>query len=712
MPYSRSVDQLGVKLTPKLIHAISQSVIATKRGLLDTEHKLRVGAMQTVIDRAGHEVGEHIRPLVAAGIDLNPNMSPAVREYLERAASGDDQWQAVAGNLTMSSASGTLSQIIGNELAPLVYNLTRLNPNLLVPADVVAAAYARNIDTQASAYEQAAKLGFDSDQFSILTELATTVPDMATLFDLYNRGYLELQDMRNWLSRAGLPPALLDNIGNLHNILLSPADAALGVLRSDITQQQGYAVANANGMTNANFDVLLLNTGEPPGLMQLLEAFRRGFIDENTLHRGVLQSRIRDEWWPTIYALRYEPLSTADAIQASIQGYITKDQAKEYATQNGLNPDDFDAAWSAAGEPLSRTEMTYLVNWGFASMDDYKSALQQSRLKDEYIPLAENLLQRPMSVADAVESYVQGYMSQRDSDTIMGMNGLRAVDRPILQEMAGEPISKTEALSLLRRGLMTVEQVEQALRESRLKDKYIPDVLELQTVYPGIYDIRLLVSEGAIDDATAAQLLAIEGYPATLIKPLIAAFSGSTSTASKAVTESMLVDLYLESAIDATELTEMLEALGYSSANAALILEVTEWKAELTARTSLISSTRTQYVAGKITAQQAENALTVALVPPAAITKVMADWQLEVAAKVKQLSETQVVDAWNASLFSPGDPPANTSKAVAYLGVLGYSAADADILLQLKNKPLFDGSPSGNSTKSKANTQGTSGTGS
>lgn len=706
MPYSNGTDKLGVKLAPKLIQAVTQSVIATKKGLLGTEHQLRVGAMQTIIDRMGTEAAELGGPFITAALNMpDRDIHPIIRDYLESAASGQDQIKALSG-IVFGGAASSLSQVISNTVAPLAYLINRHEPNLDADPQSAAQAAAQNIIPISDAHAYGADQGYNQNIINMWRDMAQNTPSVDDINQMIWRGFLTPEQAVEWLQRLAIPSELLELYQAIRPVLLTPADAALGVLRGDITEQQGYQLAEANGLSGESFDVLLLNTGEPLALEQLLEAYRREFIDENTLHRGVLQSRIRDEWWPTAFALRYEPLSTADAIQSSVQGYITKAQAKVYATQNGLNPDDFDAAWLAAGEPLSRTEMTDLVNRGFATTEQYKDALRQSRLKDSYIDLSTELIQRPMSVADAVESYVQGYLSQADSQKIMGMNGLRDVDRPILQELAGEPISKIEALSLLRRGLMSVDQVKQALRESRLKDKYINDVLELQTVYPGIYDIRLLVSEGAIDDAQAAKLLAIEGYPKELIAPLIKAFSGATGTASKAVTESMLADLYLESAISATEFTEMLTALGYSAANAALVLEVNQWKVELAARNSLLSRTRTLFVGNKITVQQAENDLTVALVPPAQITKVMRDWELEREATVKLLSEAQVVDAWNAGLFSDGDPPVNTSKAVAYLAVLGYSADDADILLELKNKPLFDGSPSGNASKGKKNTTG------
>lgn len=711
MRSSSSADQLGSKLTPKLIQAVSQSVIATKRGLMDTEHKVMEIALQHVIDRAGHEFADLHRPVLNAILESGTTeIDPMAREFVERVASGEHQWEAIAG-ITSGAASGAISTIINNYLADPVRNLVARLPSLSPDIGTIANLYARGWLDQGDALYNSRGQGYSDTWFDMMYRLAQNWPDLNTLFEMMHRGVIDWPTVQNYLHIAGVDSTLFDYYYQINTTLLTPADAALGVLRGDITEKQGRDIANANGLTDASFDVLLLNTGEPPGLMQLLEAFRRGYINEDTLQKGVLQSRIRDEWWPTIFALRYEPPSTADAIQASIQGYITKEKAKEYAQQNGLDPDDFEPIWATAGEPLSRTEMTYLVNWGFADMSQYRDALKQSRLKDSYVELASHLLKRPMSVADAVEAKIQGYITEDDSKHIMSMNGLRDEDQETLLLTAGEPIAKMEALSLLRRGLMTKAEVEQALRESRLKDKYIPDILELATVYPGIYDIRLLLSEGAIDDKTAAHLLAIEGYPADLIAALIAAFSGSGSTANKAVTEAMIVDLYLETAINATELHEMLKAIGYSDANATIIQEVADWRAELAARNAVIAKVKAQYTTGKIDDNTARNDLLAAVIPASVVDKVMGEFDLIKAANVKLLSESQVVNAWNASLFNDSDPPVNTAAAVAYLERLGYGADDADILLQLKNQQLFDGAPSGNAKQSKKNASSTQSTG-
>lgn len=706
MRSSNAADQLGSKLTPKLIQAISQSVISTKRGLMDTEHKVRVRAMQDIIDHAGHEAADLTRPFINAALAYHgDNAPPIVRNYLNEVASGRDQVKALSA-LLAGGVGSSLSQVISNYLAPAAYDLNRLAPNLVNDPSVQAAAVAVGITTYNDGWEASRWQGLRGTEFDQLLDLARTIPDVETIASFVWRGLMTDAEASDWILRLGYPVEFQERFQEIRVNLLTIADAALGVLRGDLTKKQGQDIAAANGYTNESFDVTLLNTGEPPGLEQLLFAYRRGYIDQDRLQRGVLQSRIRDEWWPTIFDLRYEPPSTADAVQASIQGYITKEKAKEYAQQNGLNPDDFDPIWLAAGEPLSRTEMTYLVNRGFATMEDYDNALKQSRLKDSYVPLARELIKRPMTVGEAVEGFVQGYLTKDESDKIMGENGLRDTDKETLRLIAGEPLSKTEMLSLYRRGQMTWEQVQAGLRQSRLKDMYIPWVKDLAVNYPGIYDIRLLLSEGAIDDKMAAHLLSVEGYPRELIAALIKAFSGSGSTANKAVTEAMIVDLYLETAINATELIEMLEALGYSKANAELIREVADWKAELAARNALISKVRSQYVGRKIDEQTARADLLAAVIPASVVDKVMREWDLEIAANVRLLSVAQITGAWQAGFFADSDPNANTQLALAYVEKLGYTADDAAIILRLKDNTLWETGVSGKQAKGTQNTSG------
>jgi len=707
MRSSRDPDTLGAKIGPKLIAAVTQSVIATKKGLMPTEHALRVLAMQEIIDRAGEEFGSHIRPFAEAAILANPKMDPVIKDYLGRTASGKNQWQAVAGHLAMAGAGSVLSTIISNEIAPLAYTVIAANPNLRLDVQSASAAAATGIIAADLAYDEIGPQGFDQTRAGVYLTLAESVPDYNTINELVNRGLLTAADGQYWIMRAAYAPSLRQPLGALREQLLTVADAALGVLRNDITVQQGYEIAAANGYTNADFDVLVLNTGEPPGLMQLLEAYRRGYIDQATLEHGIRESRVRDEWIPVVEQLRYEPMSAADAIEAYVKGYLTLDQAQQKTQIAGLLPDDFNTVMLAAGEPLSRTEMADLVNWGLATVADFQAAIQQSRIKDEYIDFATDLIQHPMTAMEAVEGYVQNYLTEEQADVIQGMNGVREADRVIQRDIAGIPLSLGEMLRLWNRGDVTQADVEQAIRESHIKDKYIDAALNLAVTLPSIYEIRLLLQDGAISNQYGTQLLTELGYPADVVTGIIEAFGAGGASSTKAITQGMLTDLYLESALSSTDYINALEALGYSAANAALIKEVADWKIELTSRNALLTRVREMYVNGAITEQVAQNMLTTELVPSGTIDKVMADWNAEIASTVKLLTEAQVIDAWQLGLFQKADYNANLQLALTYLEKLHYSAADAKILLSIKNKGAPLEAPSGQPSNSETNTSGT-----
>jgi hypothetical protein len=708
---SKGKAEFGDKLMPKIQSAIAESVIQTHKGLLGSKHQLLVHGFQELIDRAGHEIAGLWRPLIQPLIDdPNSKMADEMREFLGSIISGDDQWQAIGGALNAISQSG-LSMSISNAIAPVTYRLNALGPNLNADPGTYAQAVARGLASLNTGQGVAYENGLGGGNFDMMVELAQTLPDVTTLIEWIRRGYTNTANMKAWLTRIGIPPTLQDNYVNLTRALLSPQDMALAVLRGDTTQAYANEIAEANGINLTDFGILQLNTGEPPGLMQLLEAYRREFINQATLEKGIRQSRVRNEWIPVIEQLRYEPLSTADAIEAAVQGYITAAQAKSYAQQNGLDPNDFETALLAAGEPLSRTEMMQLWRRGYVNEQDVKNAIAQSRTKDAYIDWAVLLKSAPMSTADAIEAYVQGYLTLANATAIAEMNGLRSEDVTPLINTAGEPLSKTEMLTLLRRGVATKTQVENALRQSRLKDAYIPLALELSTQLPSLYEVRALLSSGAITAEQGTTLLLEEGYSPDIVKAIVTSLTGGASAQVKVITEAQITSLYLEEEITAAEYLTELEAIGYNQAEAELIQEVNDWKASITARNQVIAKIKAQYIARHLTVNVASAELDAVQISAAMRDRLLNDWNIEKALTIKLLSESQVANLWKMKLFSPNDPAANTQDALNYFENLGYSSTDALRLLELENKGPLDGTAKTQPVSSKGTVSQT-GTGS
>jgi hypothetical protein len=209
--------------------------------------------------------------------------------------------------------------------------------------------------------------------------------------------------------------------------------------------------------------------------------------------------------------------------------------------------------------------------------------------------------------------------------------------------------------------------------------------------------------------ADATTLLQDGGYPYYVIKALVTNYTTGGSTTTKTVTEGMLVDLYLEHAISEADLIESLTTVGYTKANSELIAEYATLKLEMQQRNNLISKTRSLYVGRKISEKDAQNDLTVALVPSSQIDYLMEIWGLEIAGTVKTLSEAQITDAWQLNLYSQDNYEVNTTGATQALVSMGYSPSDALMLLQIKNKGPLGATDGSQSASGAANSAGTSG---
>lgn len=685
-PDMASERTLGDKLAPRLSDIVVKTILATKLGLTDHEVKVRQVSGQNLIDKMGREAAELGGPFIDQALKMQgDNVHPMARDYLESVASGDDQVKAIAGIL-LGGAQGALSQVISNAVAPAAYLLNRHSPSLDIDPQSAAQAQAARIIDISDMHAYGADQGYNENIMNTWRDMAQQVPSVQDINEMIWRGFMTEQEAVQWLERLAIPDPLIELYEGIRPSILSVSDASLAVLRGDLTTDQGRVIARQNGYTDDDFSTFLLNTGEPPGAEELMEALRRGFIDEATFKTGIRQSRVRDQWVDTLLNLRYSPLNTADAVNAYVEGYITEDDVKSYADQNGLEPEQYKILVEAAGDPLSFTDMMNLWRWGRATEDDVKSALKRGRLKDDYIDFALSLKTRPISVADAVEAQIQGYLTDDQAKVIAEQNGVTADDYETLRLTAGDPASRTEMIELWRRGKVTEDQVKAALRESRLKDSYIDDVVQLKLQLPALYETRTLLADGGLTAAQGTEILLAQGYEADIVKAIVANAVGTATAATKTLTEAMYADLYKERAITAAEFQQELIALGYTQAQGELIQTVYDNAIAITTRNGVITKVKAAYIAHKITEADAQTDLNSLGIPADMVTQLIEDWDIIISTDIKQLSAAQVADAWQMNLFSSGNEVDNTQKALTYLTNLGYSSGDAVTLLEIKNK--------------------------
>ena len=452
--------------------------------------------------------------------------------------------------------------------------------------ETAADMQAKGIITHGEAVSEAAGGGVDGQHLSWLVEHATHYPGLPEAFRLFNLGEIDANELTLIMDRNSVPASLQTQMLTLARQYLSIADLALGTLRGDITYDDGLAYAQMLGWVKEDFDRFVYNTGEPPGIMQMLFLYRRGKIDKPTLVKAILQSRVRDEWVQSIIDLQFEPMSVADAVTAVVQNHLTYDEGLKAATVAGLEPTDFDTLVQSAGEPLSRTEMDELYN----------------------------------------------------------------------------------------RGLVTKAQVDQAARESRLKDKYVDLAFSLHRRLIPYRTINTIVSHGVRDAKWGIAALMDQGYTEDDASALIGTSTSAKTSHIKAASEAQVLEMYQGNAIDQAEAKRLLGDIGYSGTEADFLLSYTTAKRAVSEQNKAITFLRAGFLAHRVTASEASASMDALGVPHAQRDQLLTDWKIEQTNQVKVLTVAEITAAVKYNVVEFSD-------AQAALVEMGYSDNDAKVII-------------------------------
>lgn len=229
---------------------------------------------------------------------------------------------------------------------------------------------------------------------------------------------------------------------------LSPAEAALAALRGNWSTDAARAEAALSGVDSDRFDILELNTGEPPGLMQLLEAYRRGFIDEARLVRGIRQSRVRNEWVDVVEKLKYAPVSPGEVLAGVVQGHLDPADAQHRLSLAGIDPDNYDWLFATHGRPPGVVELGALVNREEMSVELWEQAVRESDIKNKYIPFLDLLRRRLMPERTVVSAIRQSVITPEDGATRLRHLGFGPDDvKALVGEASSTKVAHVKELS-------------------------------------------------------------------------------------------------------------------------------------------------------------------------------------------------------------------------------------------------------------------------
>jgi len=418
---------------------------------------------------------------------------------------------------------------------------------------------------------------------------------------------------------------------NSQLVELSPPELADLVVRGVIANEPDAAArATKFGLDASRFEEMVRLAGEPPGLVQVLEWWRRGFlpwdqgIGAPSVAEAIRTSRIYTYWTDTIRQAQFVPPSAADAVDAVLRNQVTLEQGIALAYFAGLGVGQLQVP---AGADTSDTSTAFQVLLDTAG--------------------------RPPSVGELLELAKRGIIPWGDLDP--------NTKQPNPAELS----------------------FAQGVYEGDTKDKWLPAYAALAEYLPPPRTITALLRSGAISTAQALDLFTKAGLSTELAQAYIASAHSTKSVAQKQLSLSAVLQMYEAKLLDAPTATQDIVNLGYTAAEAAAELAFADYQRAhkgLTAATNRVGSA---YIAKRIDAQQATTALAALGVPADAVTQYIQEWDIERTTQVKVLTEGQVVSAFYYQVFS--DVPAtNQATAQGLLVDLGYSPYQAWVLLSAR----------------------------
>jgi hypothetical protein len=412
---------------------------------------------------------------------------------------------------------------------------------------------------------------------------------------------------------------------------LSPPELADLIVRGVIANEPDAAArAQKFGIDASRFQEMVRLAGEPPGLVQVLEWWRRGFlpwdqgIGEPSVAEAIRTSRIYTYWTDTIQKAQFVPPSPADAVDAVLRNQITGDEGVALAYFAGLGVGDLTLT---AGTDATDTNRAFQILVDTAG--------------------------RPPSVGELIELVRRGIIPWGDLD----------------------PATKTPKPGEL--------SFAQGVFEGDTKDKWLPAYAALAEYIPPPRTVTTLLRNGAITPAQAQQYFQQAGLSPALAQAYIQSAFHTKAATQKNISLNTVLGMYEAKQIDAATATGFIENLGYTASEAAAELSYADYQRAHKGLQAAINRVGAAYLAKKIDATQATSVLAQLGLPQEAITQQIQTWDVERTTQVRVLSEGQIVAAFHYQIFST-DPAQNQATAQQLLVDLGYSAYDAWVLLSAR----------------------------
>lgn len=345
-------------------------------------------------------------------------------------------------------------------------------------------------------------------------------------------------------------------------------------------------------------------------------------------------------------------LSPAELALAVLRGHMEAGPATAEALSNGLTAERFQTLLDNTGEPPGVDAVLGLWRRGVVDDATLEKAVRQSRLRPEWLDTIRALGVQWPSWAEFLDAYLEGQVDEATARDLYARAGGDPELFDLLFDTRGQAPTPSQALDLLNRGIIaergsgpTETSYEQAFLEGPWRNKWLEPFLALREYVVPPRSVRPMVAAGAWTVERGMEELGKSGVPEETARAILEEAAAGKLATERDLVKSEVIAAYRDGIDTAEVATANLEALGYSSDEADLLLALADHAYEQSLRTALVSRLRTLYTGYKITEEETSSSLAALGVGGTAASKYLALWDVLRTTPQADLTESQVRNA-------------------------------------------------------------------
>lgn len=218
---------------------------------------------------------------------------------------------------------------------------------------------------------------------------------------------------------------------------------------------------------------------------------------------------------PIVYAyVNEDPHLAPDsqsAAQMAVVGAVSEGDARYAMGANGHGRRWQDGFLEIAKTYPAAADLLDFVRRGIIGQGEFASLAKKSGVPDNLVPVFLASLNLPISYQDVALAYMRGEVSIGAYYEAAKKNGISQSDATVYLDSIGEPPGTMDLLEAFRRGFIDEGTLVKGIRQSRVRNEWIPMIQQLRYSPMSIADAVNAVVQGHLDYNTGASIAQMNG---------------------------------------------------------------------------------------------------------------------------------------------------------------------------------------------------------